>query len=385
MYARFFLTILLCLPITAAHAQDIKDGIDVYTLNDYRQGKVKTCPIISGPIGMKIYNHNNASPPLTDAEYRALAGNTDLFAIQGGLNFYSRKARKVIPTVEAYMTLNGYDVKDIKNPAFYKNPKALATMQNYNPDTSMSGDIPLLCGDGSVETNIAQLQTKERKRKEKEKAEYAKNCTLCTLSGGDYLEAIYTGNFVKQNTLAANYLSQIARSGGSEIMAVGALINMTGGQGNDFTYLEDVIGYYMLASSRKWNNQSQCYPAGANKVTFTTTYPEQVYETLGGVEVGRDAAVTNVTHYTVKPSFGGACNKICNKNGGLLLTARLAQASGGTMSALQVFKGIDQMLDTKKCNTQAIQTFEQNLLKLWAQEKNQSRSLPRNTIGSYFR
>tara|TARA_R110001592_G_scaffold16881_12_gene71689 strand:+ start:10595 stop:11758 length:1164 start_codon:yes stop_codon:yes gene_type:complete len=358
--------------VDTARAETVRDGISFYTLQDVRQGKVKKCALIPGDIGQKIYNHNNAGPPLSESEYIALAGNTEIFALQGDHEFYSRKAKRVLPMMEAYITMLGYDIND---PSIYQNPEFLKKLQSFTPD-KMPGDIPVLCGDGRIEEGQAKIVALKRAEKE----EYERNCKLCKLPGGYYLEAIYEGDFKKQDTLAKNYLNQVLTSGGSEVMALGMLINGTGGQGSKFTYLEDVIGYYMLSTSRKWNGNPQCYPAGAHKVTFTTEYPDQVYETLGGVYLGRDEGYTKITKYTVNPSLKGACDKICNKNGGILLTARLAEGSGNKMDALEVFKGIDQMLSKHSCNDNIIKTFEKNLITLWEKEKSQPQSVRRNTI-----
>ncbi len=247
----------------------------------------------------------------------------------------------------------------------------------------MPGDIPFLCGDGSVERSIAEIDARERAERDAKIAAYKKNCTLCELRGGNYLESIYTDNFKAQDTIAARYLNQIARAGGRESLAFGVIINTIGGKGSDFTYLEDVVGYYLLATSRKWKNR--CYGPGTQKVTFTTTHPKQIYETIGGVNLGSDPGITVSTHYMVKPEFAQACQAMCNKNGGILLTARLAGGSRGKMAAIEVFKGIDEMLVKHRCDSRVVKRFERNLLSMWAKEKGQPKSISRNTIGSYFR
>lgn len=355
-----------------AHADTIREGITFYTLQDFRQGKVKECPLISSDIGHKIYKTVYVDSPLSDSEYKALAGNAEIFGLQGGQEFFSRKAKTVLPAMEAYITMLGYDMQD---PSLYRNPEFLAKLQSFSPD-KIPGDIPVLCGDGRIEEGQAKISAQKRAERE----EYEKNCKLCMLPGGYYLEAIYEGDFKKQDTLAKNYINQVLTSGGSEGIAVGTIINAIGGKGSKFTYLEDVIGYYMLSTSRKWNGQLQCYTAGSHNVTFTTEYPDQVYETLGGVYLGRDEGYTKVTKYTVSPTLKSACDKICNKNGGILLTARLAQGAGEKMPALEVFKGIDQMLLKHTCDDNIIKTFEKNLIALWEQEQSQVQNITRNTI-----
>ncbi|MFC2951007.1 hypothetical protein ACFOOP_03660 [Marinicaulis aureus] len=376
----FFWLALILLPAQMAHAQSIRDGISFYTLEDVRTGTVEKCPLIPGEIGMKIYHQKNGTPPLSEAEYRTLAGDAEFFALQGDHQFYSRKTNGIVPMMEAYVILLGYDLTD---PTIYQNPDFMAKLQSFTPD-KMPGDIPVLCGDGEIERTTAIREARERAEREAARAEYEKNCKLCKLPGGHYLEAIYAGDFKTQDKLAKNYLYQVAVMGGGDAMAIGVLINSLGGQGNNFTYLEDVIGYYMLATSRKWNGNPKCYPSGAHKVTFTTTYPDQVYETVGGVYLGRDEGYTNTTAYSVAPVLKAACDKICNKNGGILLTARLAQGSSEKMAALEVYKGVDQMLAQHSCESEVVKQFENNLAALWDEEKSQPASVRRNTISGYF-
>ena len=361
----------------SAHAQSLRDGISFHTLQDIRDGTVDKCPVLYGAAGEKVYHENNSGPPLTDEEYRELAGDAELFALQGDAQFYSRSAKKILPMLEAYLTSLGYDLSD---PTIYGRPEVLSSLQSFSPD-KLSGDIPVLCGDGRIEKEQAESRERERLARE----EYERNCKLCRLPGGYYLDAIYEGDFDKQNELAAKYIYDVISAGGAEVMMLGVLINNTGGQKTDFTYLEDVVGYYMLSSSRKWRNKPQCYPSGVHKVTFTTEYPDQVYETVGGVYLGRDEGYTNVTEYAVSPALKSACDKICNKNGGILLTARLAQGFGKKLDAVEAFRSVDRMLSEHACDSDVVRQFERNLVDMWERENSQPSNVRRNTIGDFFR
>ncbi len=99
-------------------AQSIRDGITFYTWNDHIQGKISACPLISGtnPIAYKIYNHNNPGPALSDSEYRALAGDSEFFALTDGQKLYSRKERRIVDLLTAYMAIQGYDLNDLDDP-----------------------------------------------------------------------------------------------------------------------------------------------------------------------------------------------------------------------------------------------------------------------------
>ena len=360
-----------------SQAQDVRTGLSVYTLQNLRDGTVGECPLVPGPTGQKIYHQNNSGPPLSDEEFRALAGDSEILALQGDAQFYSRRTKTVLPMMEAYIVSLGYDLSD---PNIYRQPELLSELQNFTPD-KLPGDTPLVCGDGRIEDGQALIAEQKRLAREA----YERNCTLCRMPGGDYLEAIYVGDFVKQNELAGAYIRDVMSSGGSDAMMLGVLINQTGGQQSEFTYLEDVVGYYMLSSSRKWRNQPQCYPSGAHRVTFTTEYPDQVYETVGGVYLGRDEGYTNVTEYAVSPALKPACDKICNKNGGILLTARLAQGFGDKLDAVETFRSIDQMLSEHSCDSDVVRQFERNLVGMWERENSQPASVRRNTIGDAFR
>lgn len=372
--------VLLLLPSSLALAQSIKDGVSVYKLSDFQSGKVKNCPIVGGVLGNKLYKKNTKGHiPLSNSEFNELVGSdVGFLGLTGGDHFYSRVTGSIVGVEHIYMMQLGHDISDA---SIYSNPQIMAEIQNSSLD-KIDGTIPVVCGDGQIEQRIA-ADVNAREQATKQQVEYEKTCELCTLAGGYYLQAIYDGNFKKQNTLAGEYLNHMSRAGGDEAMALGVIINSLGGQGNDFTFLEDVAGYYLLATSRKW--PKQCYGPGSSEVTFTTTYPEQVYETLGGVYLGSDPAVTKVTSYKVRPEFNSACNAMCNKNGGVLLTARIAGTSGQKMDALEVYKGIGELLTKHGCDSKVIQLFERNLLKMWEQEKTQPKNVRRNSIGNYWR
>ncbi|MFK7794709.1 MAG: hypothetical protein AB8B89_05110 [Gammaproteobacteria bacterium] len=372
-------------------AQSLTDGISVHKLSDFRNGKVKNCPIVDGVLGYKLYKkHTKGHVPLSDREFNELFGSgVEFIGLTGGNHFYGRDAGGVVGLEQIYMKQLGHDINDA---AIFSDPKIMAELQNASLD-KLDGDIPVICGDGKLEEKIvadakvrAKLVKQEAEMRAKvaeEQAEYEKTCEICNLAGGYYLQTIYNGDFDRQNTLAGEYLDEIALVGGDEAMALGMIINTLGAKGNDFTFLEDVLGYYLLATSRKWPNQ--CYGPGSSEVTFTTTYPEQVYETLNGIYLGSDPAVTKVTSYKVKPEFKTACRSMCNKNGGLLITARIAGASGQKMDAFEVYKGITQLLSNHACDSETIQLFERNLLNMWGQEKAQPRNVRRNSIGNYWR
>jgi len=374
------MSLSLSLPHSLAWEQSLKNGISTYKLSDFQSGKIESCPSIQGVLGNKLYKKGTkAYVPLTDSEYIELAGSdVDYIGLAGGTLFYSRESGRLVGPSQIYMVESGYDLKDA---SIYSNPNILAKIENASRG-DIVGDFPVLCGDGGAEKAMvakAKIRVKEAADRAAEKVEFEKTCELCTIAGGYYLQAIYDGNFDKQNALAGDYLGQIAASGGDEAMAHGVIINSLSAKGNNFTFLEDALGYYLLATSREW--PKQCFGPSSTEVTFTTTYPEQVYETLGGVSMGSDAAVRRTTKYIIKPEFDTACNSMCNKNGGILLTARIAGAS----EAIDVYRGISELLRTHDCDSEIVHQFERNLLEMWRQEKAQPRNARRNSIGNYWR
>lgn len=326
--------------------------------------------------------------PLSDEEFVALVGDKHpYFGLLGGSRFYVRHLGKVLEgAMRAHLSVEGVDWSD---SSLAKDPKRMAQLQRrmmvFTTDM-IPDDTPVLCGDGSEEIRSKQASRRIRKEKEArraaERAAYEKTCEACTLPGGDLLQAIYDREYVEQDRIGRDYIFEIGKRGGDRIMAAGVMMSRVA-TGRDLTLLEDLIGYYMLSTSRRWDEA--CYGPGSKAVTFTTKYPDQVYETLGGIEVGRDPGFTRITAYRIRPKFSRACDQLCNKNGGVLLTAKMASGRGEEIDAVKVFRGLDAFIDKYACDSPETRRFEDNLLYVWEQEKTNPIGTKRNTIGGYFK
>ena len=370
-------------------AQSLSDGVSFKTWGDFqtRLGAGYDdrggCKMLPPPLSYKIDGGLNGEPPLSDQEFVNLVGDEhQLFGILGGTRFYVRSTGKTMEMLPAYLTLQGIDMNDqtlLSDQDRFMEMQALA--QNFTTD-KIPSDTPVLCGDGGVEKAMRERELVRLEEQKAAKAEYEQTCKACTLPGGPYLQAIYDGDYDKQHEIGQIYMGRMLMAGGSESMAAGVIINSLQGI-HALTVLVDSIGNYMLATTRKWGDQ--CFAPDATSVRFTTTYPDQVYETLDGIEIGRDPGFTAITDYRVNPNLLEACNVLCNKNGGILLGAKMASDFGQEIAAVRVFRGTDEFLDKYACASPELQQFEDNLLSMWSEERRQPAGTPRNSMGEFFR
>lgn len=380
------LLLLLSAMAPSAMAQSLSDGITFKTWGDYKSlfgAESGDCHMLPAPLSYKIHGGLNGEAPLTDAEFVELVGDDhQLFGVLGGTRFYVRSAGELMELMPAYLTLQGIDMRDqtlISDQKRFMEMQTLA--QGFTPD-KIPADTPVLCGSGEVEKQMRERELVRLEEQRAAKAEYERTCKACTLPGGPYLQAIYDGDYAEQHRIGQIYMGRMLMAGGTETMAAGVIINSLQGI-HDLTLLEDIIGYYMLASTRKWGDQ--CFAPDAASIRFTTTYPDQVYETLDGIEIGRDPGFTAITDYRVNPKFLPACDVLCNKNGGILLGAKMASGFGQEIAAVRVFRGTDEFLETYACDSPEIRQFEDNLLSMWDQERAQPDGTPRNSMAEVFR
>ncbi|MEM9839057.1 MAG: hypothetical protein AAF830_07875 [Pseudomonadota bacterium] len=380
----------LCLAISAASAQSLADRVQFRTLGEFKKAQLDnypyddgSCPALTHPLAGKVYGGFRGELSLTEEEYVALVGDEHpFFGLQSGTRFYVRATGKVVEILPAYLSTIGIDTSDasiVQDPVKFAEFQRVA--QAFTPDL-IPDDTPVLCGDGSEELRMAGIERERREQKAAERAAYEATCEACTMPAGALIQAIYDGDFRAHDRLARQYVYDVWKAGGDQAMAIGVLINMASGAG-DLTMLEDMIGYFILSTSRKWGDA--CYGPGSSIIPFKSTYPEQVYTTMDGIEVGRDPGFSRITEYKVRPKFEEACDELCNRNGGILLTARVAAGFGGTLEAIETFKGIDTFIDRYSCKSPEMVQFEDHLVEFLAEERANPNGFKRNTIASYFR
>jgi len=385
MYRLFVAVFILVFAATTnSHAQSLSDGVEFRTWAEFKRtglsGEYGDCKLLEYPLSGKIYGGLGGEAPLTDAEFVELVGSSHaMFGILGGTKFYVRSNGKLMETGAAYLMTQGIDTSDqsiLKDPERFSKMQRLA--QAFNAD-SIPNDTPILCGSGAEEERIKKLDGKILAAKKAERARYEATCEACTLPAGDLLQAIYDGDFMGQYRIISGYLGELYRaSGGSEGLSHMTLLVYA--QGNaDMSMLEEMLGYYILATSRNWADR--CYSANSINIPLTTKYADQVYKTLGGIEIGRDKGFTRVTNYRFEPKFSDACRKACNRNGNFLLAGVAAGGLNKKLGVMETFRGLDQFIQKYDCQSSQVRQFEDNLLALWSEERSRS-SMPRNSYMS---
>jgi hypothetical protein len=346
--------------VPSAYAQDVKsfNGQYIYRVAG-QSNDVNSCPPLPAALHTKVTKPGGLN--VDELAYLAMGRGFHYLGVDSGRLFYSKKENALLNFDELILHMNKLDYRD---PVNLSKVDELRRLTAYN-------NIPVLCGKQSAGQKAVQVAAAKKK---------ARDCVFCDYPGQYYLTAIYEGDFRTQNRLASDFLFQITNA--SDASDLGVILEALAGPQSNFTFLEDVIGYYMLSSSRKWGKKSECKNNRPYRVRFTTTYPEQVYETMGGVSMGSDDAVTNVTDYSLPTSFKGACDHVCNKNGNILLTAQMAQGQS-KVRAVETYKGISKMVAEHSCNSDVIKRFEANLLQMWSTERSQPTHVPRNTLGRH--
>ncbi|GAA6170271.1 hypothetical protein [Sessilibacter corallicola] len=384
----YVLLFLVFSPISALHAQSITDGVTVEQWKSFKAtvgvGLTADCPVVNDALYRKITAAQyGGTDILSDQEFIDLVGNQhSFFGIFGGTKFYNRKTGKLADILETYAALQDIDISDVTN---YTDPKKKAiltkTMQSFTPD-SIPDNIPILCGDGSIEKRRNEIERQRYAKQQAEKLEYERTCEACTLKGGPLLQAIYDGDYDRQYDLALTYMLGIKRAGGRDAVGFGAIITFLSKVG-DITLLEDLIGSYMLYTSGKW--QDDCYDSGYQHISFTREFSDVVIETYSGIELERFEGGSVTTEYKINPDFQTACNALCNKHGAIFTTATAASGFGEQISAARVFWGLAEFVDKYQCRSPEIERFEANLLHMWETEKSAPRNVRRNSASEFFR
>lgn len=374
----------------SAFANSLSDGVTIKKWQDFKAtvgvglNADADCPVVNKVLYEKINARAYGGQTLTSEEFEGLVGSKyDFFGIFGGSKFYNRHTGGVEDTLSVYARLNGLDIDD---QTIYSSPEKMKklreVMSSFSPD-ALPDDMPILCGDGSIEKQYKENQRQLMAKKEAEKREYERTCEACTLRGGPLLQAIYDGDYDRQYDIALTYMLRARRAGGSDAAAYGTLFTALSNVG-DITLLEDLIGSYMLYSSSKWDDD--CYEPGAKKIKFTREFSDIVIETYSGVQLERFEGGSVTTEYKINPDFKQACDKLCNKHGSILLTATaISGFSPNKVSAERVFWGLGEFVDKYQCRSPEIAQFEANLLDMWEQEKAQPAGTRRNSASEHFR
>ncbi|GHF02001.1 c-type cytochrome [Thalassotalea profundi] len=219
-------------------------------------------------------------------------------------------------------------------------------------------DFVFLClGSG---TQADKLQIAENKAQE-----MRERCPLCELPGATYLDAIYRADYQKQLYEGRSALMAFTRDNRSLGLST---IMRTLTSRRELTLLEEVIGFYMLKYSQE---KDDCFTEGKFQKTFTKHFPGYRIIDGYGTEQQRVDPSTVKDVYQVPLAFEQACNAICNQQGGISMISQHLENNHFTREVGDIFLGVNQLMQKHTCQSPIRKQFENNLLKLWRQEKQQ--------------
>lgn len=200
-----------------------------------------------------------------------------------------------------------------------------------------------------------------------------------SLTGGKYLDAIYRGDFQAQNDIAWDYLLKM-KEGDQNDLIMGMFISNFGAAFNvakvDMTVLEEMIVYYLSATS---DRSPECFGPGAISKTYTYDHPEIVHE-----DGSRTPASKTVSTYRYNKEFAPVCDELCERQGTLAMVSGGINFRGKKLDVLELYQGIDEMLNRYSCNGPEIRQFEANIISLHKSEKEQPSNIRRNTFKAAF-
>lgn len=183
-------------------------------------------------------------------------------------------------------------------------------------------------------------------------------CPFCHLPGGDFLMAVHDGEFGKARRLADAYTDDLDRVRDEALKTVLQYFN---GRQNPLSMSEELLGFYMLRGSR---SALGCLDEGYEERTYTFDYPDKVGYDLDGFEDWRVEGGTVKTTYRVNPEFAKACDALCNRHGALLMEANGMNRAFERSRVLEVFDGVEEIINGFACDDPAREKFEHELLRL---------------------
>lgn len=292
---------------------------------------------------------------LTDKQFESLAGDYSVVGIADVSYIYVREQRKWFRS--RHPDESEFNIDDYKrNGNLY--------------------DLPIVCVVGNISV-VGDVNARLAEHPIIEPPSLFKGKT-----GGEYLTAIYIGDFERQSTLARRYLN-IMSNGLSGAMAhlMGGLAQTAGNARiakQELTVLEEVLAAYMSQYSR---NGESCLTDGWFERKFTYKLPDDVYFDEYGIETGRIDGGTRTTIYKLNKEFAEACDNLCSTGGALTLSSmtetKMSRNKEDTLGS--VFFGVIQILENSDCSNPEVKQFEKSLLAMYEKERAVP-SRDRNTL-----
>ncbi len=201
------------------------------------------------------------------------------------------------------------------------------------------------------------------------------DCVFCELSGGEYLNAIYEGDYEKQDRMAWDYLMEIRRNDTNDAM-MGVFMQNVGMGAENLTVLQEVLANYM----RKYAyHDGRCLEPGAFEYEVTWDTPD-VVTTINGWEFARKEGLHLRETFRLNKEFAQACAQLCGDAGSVTMAADGLNMTRTRYSLMDVFEGLNAVFEQHSCSSPEIKTFERNLLALFEQENRIPSDGRRNTL-----
>ncbi len=196
--------------------------------------------------------------------------------------------------------------------------------------------------------------------------------SFSNLPGGAYLDAIYNGDYDRQDKLARAYLQEMNDGHGAalSVMLTGAVSLMTSDiHAKDLTVLEHVLSLYMDSYD---TYGKACLTDGWFERRYKFKMPDIVEFDEYGMETSRIPGETTISIVRLNKEFTLACDNLCNSAGATSAVAAIGNLEPGeTYSLGDLMKTMMQVWRWTEptCDSPEIKQFERNLLAMYEREK----------------
>ncbi len=274
-----------------------------------------------------------------------------------------RPGGKILLTIPPDLAYGDRDVGNIKAGSVLVYEVELISVGETTPRTASRGELT------NGETDVEQEATPFSK-----------------LPGGTYLDAIYNGDYDRQDKLAREYLQEMNDGHGAafSVMLTGVASLMTSDMNvRDLTVLEHVLSLYMDSYD---TYGKACLTDGWFERRYKIKMPDIVEFDEYGMETSRIPGETTISIVRLNEEFTSACDDLCNSAGATSAVAAIGDLdSGKTYSLGDLMKTMMQVSRWTEptCDSPAIKQFERNLLAMYEREKRVSptrRNTARNAL-----
>ncbi len=340
----------------SAQSQTLEDDVFVTTYGGLKAADLPICGPLPEPLKSQVWF--GTPKPMSDEKFVMLFGDeASLFGIKGTDFWYVRETRQAMDREKA-SRLVGMDFTRLYH------------------ETGEYDSLPILCGVRSEES-LARIRAARAARSAPEPATktVARDCQFCELPGGDYLNAIYEGDYEKQDRMAWDYLMEVRNRDTNDAM-MGVFMQNVGLGSENLTVLQELLASYMQKYAY---HDKSCLKPGAFTRRVTWKKPD-VVTTLNGWEFARMEGASFDATYSLNKEFQQACNQLCGDAGSMTAAVNGLNMTGTRYSLMDVFEGLDLLFEKYSCSSPEVKIFEQNMLAQFDRENEIPSDGRRNTL-----